>query len=351
MSTLAPSNRPPGRMVPAFGAMTDTSESSAAPACGPAAAAAEAVPNGTARDIDGKPCIWFDGYWIRRYNIRQDSLANRKTLIDQLTRRVFHHTEPGINTPGHKLEEARRAYEAETEPARKRVNAAMLAGALLNRASDIFTKVVELQNVGVEIAPGNELLRECGRCFLEALELGKQVKHYSGEEGLDELWGEPLKAFSMPVEAFYEGRYIKVAQTMANIDRITDKICESIEGHPAFAGLPQRLRRFAQAAKLESETLRADQVIFQVWPEFVAAGDELTGFEPDYASALDERQERLIADGIMLVRRGKDLLTWLASARVPMPKSTQNYLDACSDYSARLRAEFRATEMGRAASR
>jgi len=318
---------------------------------GSAPGAEAPLANGTYREIDGKPCIYYDGYWIRRYDTRHDSLANRKKLIDQLTRRVFHHTEPGINTPGRKLEEARRVYAAESDPRRKRVNAAMLAGALLNRASDIFTKIVELQDAGVEITPGNELLRECGRCFLEALELGKQVKHYSGEEGLDELWGEPLKAFSMPVEKFYEGRYIKVAQTMANIDRITDKMIATLGGHPAFAGLEARCRRFARAACLESETLRADEVIFEVWPEFVAAGDELASFEPDCTGAIDDRQARLIREGVDLVRRGKELLTWIASARVPMPKSTQNFFDACDAYARRLREDSRAVELGRAASR
>lgn len=311
----------------------------AASTSGPPQPGGQPVANGTVRDIDGKPCIYYDGYWIRRYNIRHDSLANRKKLIDQLTRRVFHHTERGINTPGHKLELARRAYERETNPQRKRVNAAMLAGALLNRASDIFSKVVELQDAGVEIAPGNELLRECGRCYLEALELGKQVKHYSGEEGLDELWGEPLKAFSMPVEKFYEGRYIKVAQTMANIDRITAKLIETFGADPAFCGLAERAQRFAIAAKLESETLRSDPVIFEVWPEFVAAGDALAELEPEYPPGAGDTERRLIDDGIALVRRGKDLLTWIASARVPMPKSTRDFFEACDVYAARLGKE------------
>lgn len=309
----------------------------------------QVVANGTTRDIDGKLCIYYDGYWIRHYDIRQDSLANRKNLIDQLTRRVFHHTESGINTPGYKLEEARQAYDAETDPSRKRVNAAMLAGALLNRASDIFTKVVELQDAGVEIAPGNELLRECGRCFLEALELGKLVKHYSGEEGLDELWGEPLKAFSMPVEKFYEGRYIKVAQTMANIDRITDMLVSTFAVHPAFKGLDACARRFASAAKLESETLRADDVIFTVWPEFVAAGDELFHFHPDLAAAHGDAEVRAIEQGVALIRRGQDLLTWIASARVPMPKSTQNFLDDLHAYDECLRAMLHPPQVGRAA--
>ena len=92
-----------------------------------------------------------DGYWIRRYEVPKNEAAARRELIDQLTKRVFHHTEPGINTPGHNLNDARHAFENETQPARKRVNAAMLAGALLNRGSDIFTMIFELNKRGIEI--------------------------------------------------------------------------------------------------------------------------------------------------------------------------------------------------------
>jgi len=297
------------------------------------------IANGTEAEIAGKPCIYYDGYWVRRYNTRSDSLANRKRLIDQLTRRVFHHTEPGINTPGIKLDLARKAYEEEPDPRRKRVNAAMLAGALLNRASDIFTKIVELQDAGVEIEPGNELLRVCGRYFLEALELGKQVKHYSGEEGLDELWGEPLKAFSMPVEQFYEGRYVKIAQTMRNLDRIAETMAATVAGDAVLDAFTSRIRHFADAAKLESETLRSDRVIFEVWPEFVAAGDELAEHEPELDACWGADTCRLYEDGVKLMRRGKDLMTWIASARVPMPKSTDNFIRDCEAYRARLRAQ------------
>ena len=47
-----------------------------------------------------------------------------------------------------------------------------------------------------------------------------------GEEGIDELWGEPFKAFTMPIEKFYESRYIKIAQTMRDIDAIAGAMVE-----------------------------------------------------------------------------------------------------------------------------
>ena len=167
--------------------------------------------NGTRRRIGDKECIYYDGYWIRYYTPPEETLAAKQQLIELLTRRLFHHTELGINTPGDRLETARAAFERETDPQRKRVCGAMLAGALFNRATDIFTSIVDLAGKGVETSPDNELMRECEQCFVEALKLGKTVKHYSGHEGIDELWGEPLKAFSMSMADCYESRYAKIA--------------------------------------------------------------------------------------------------------------------------------------------
>jgi len=306
----------------------------------PEAATSGAVANGTVRECDGKKCVFYDGYWIRYYEVPHDEAAARRGLIDHLTKRVFHHTEPGINTPGYNLCEARAAYEHERDPDRKRVNAAMLAGALLNRGSDIFTMMFELKQRGIEITPSNELMLECESCFLEAFDLGKQVKHYSGEEGLDELWGEPLKVFYMPVAEFYESRYIKIAQTMLVIDQIAERLLQTFAKAPGFAKLPARVAAYARAAKLESETIKTDPAIFQVWPDFVVSGDDLWAFEPDRVSGSE--QQAMVEQGLKLVREGKRLIEWIAFARVPMPKTTENYFKRCAAFQ-------RAVEAARAA--
>ncbi|MEX2479489.1 MAG: hypothetical protein WD928_01375 [Gammaproteobacteria bacterium] len=292
--------------------------------------AADARVNGAVGDVNGKPCVFYDGYWIRRYDVPKDEGAARRELIDQLTKRVFHHTEPGINTPGYNLAEARRAYECAPDPQRRRVNAAMLAGALLNRGSDIFTMIFELNRRGIEITPGNELMLECESCFLEAFDLGKQVKHYSGEEGLDELWGEPLKVFYMPVAEFYESRYIKIALTMHAIDAIADNMLETFGDIPGFERLSPLIADYARAAKLESETIKTDPAIFQVWPDFVVAGDLLWAFEADRGST--DEQRRMTDQGVRLAREGKRLIEWIAFARVPMPKTTENYFQRCAAF-------------------
>ncbi len=284
--------------------------------------------NGTTSTVDGKPCVFYDGYWIRKYDPPTDEVAARRELIDQLTKRVFHHTEPGINTPGYNLDEARQAYELENEPDKKRVNAAMLAGALLHRGSDIFSIIFQLDQRGIEIDSANELMRECESCLLEAFDLGKQVKHYSGEEGLDELWGEPLKAFYTPIAEFYESRYLKIAQTMAVIDKICQKMTATFCDLEGFESLGNLVEDYARTAKIESETIKTDPAIFKVWPEFVVAGDSLQKFTPQ-GTRLSTTE---LQQGRELLHAGKRLIEWVAFARVPMPKTTTEYFQRCSSF-------------------
>lgn len=294
----------------------------------------EAIKDGTLNVIDGKPVIHYDGYWIRYYAPPENSLVEKKLLIDQMTKRAFHHTEEGINTPGRKLEAAREAWEAETDPSRKRVNAAMLAGALFNRATDLFNAIVGLTAAGVHISMDNELMRQCNDCFREALELGRFVKHYSGEEGIDELWGEPFKAFTLPIETVYESRYMKIARAMRDIDGLARKMALCFGTLPGFEGLVPRLQELAAAAKLEAETMRSDPVIFRVWPRFVAAGEQVAEFQPPLPSDAGTEDRRMVEDAMRLVCEGKRVIEYLAGARVPMPKTTANYHRRCDQFRA-----------------
>jgi len=290
------------------------------------------IENGTRNIINGKPSIFYDGYWIRYYAPPVESLSARKELIESLTKRAFHHTEEGINTPGGRLDLARRIYHAEKDPSRKRVNAAMLAGALFNRATDIFTTVVALGEKGVEISPDNELMRQCGEYFKEALELGKYVKHYSGQEGIDEVWGEPFKAFTLPMAALYESRYLKIANTMAAIDKLAQKMITIFDEQEAFKGIDILISEFAKAAQVECETMKSDRVIFKVWPRFVSAGEALMKFQPNIPEGATEVERWYIEEGQRLLQEGKEIVVYLAGARVPMPTTTSQYHDKCNKY-------------------
>ena len=297
--------------------------------------AADLPGNGSRRVVNGKDCVYYESYWIRFYPPPPESLTAKRQLIENLSRRLFHHTETGINTPGENLELARRAYESETCPARKRVAGAMLAGALFNRATDIFTTVVDLQQKGVEIGHQNDLMKQCGQYFQEALALGKNVKHYSGHDGIDELWGEPFKAFTLSLKDFYESRYIKIAQTMGAIDLVADRLANILAPEPTFLGVDILIRELAESAKLEAETMRSDPAIFEVWPRFVAASEALVAYRPDLPPRAPEFVCQRASDGTELLSTGIELLNYLAAARVPMPKITRNYLDCCDGFAAR----------------
>lgn len=289
----------------------------------------ELVEAGTRRLMAGRCRVFYAGCWVKAYDAPADSLGAKKQLIHALTRRLFNHVEHGINIPGLRLDEAQRAYDDEAEPRKKRVKASMLAGALFNRAADVFTKVVELQALGVDIAPDNGLLFECGEYLQRALALGKQVLHRSGDEGIDELWGEPFKVFAFPIEDFYKSRYVKIAQTMRAIDHITVELLSMFERMPMFAGIEPLLHEFCAAAKLKSETLHTDADIFDVWAAFVAAGERLSQFHPALPLAPSGEEQQQAAQGRALVRQSKDLIFYITRARVPMPKSTRELLERC----------------------
>ncbi len=292
----------------------------------------EVIPNGTSREVDGKPCVYYDGYWIKHYDPMEDSLETKKYLIEALTRRLFNHVEHGINMPGERLDEARQAYESEQDPELKRVKGAMLAGALFNRGTDIFRQLVALGEHEVKSPRSRELLHECGQYLLQALDMGKLVKHRSGDEGIDELWGEPFRAFTVPISSFYETRYIKIAQTMTAIDRISAVMIAAFRGSHFYPDAEALIRDFAEAAKQKTETLRTDPVIFDIWPKFVVATEKLLAIglvkrTNESCGACWEADE-----GNRLLKEGTDLITHIARARVPMPKSTQSFIDRCNDY-------------------
>ena len=289
---------------------------------------------GTRRIIDGRERVFYDGYWIRTYPTPADSLLAKKRLIEALTRRLFNHTEHGLNIPGTRLEEARKNYENEADPALKRVKAGMLAGALFNRATDIFRNLVDLQACGVEIKSSDALMRECGRCLLEAMELGHFVLHRSGEEGIDELWGEPFRAFTAPIDEFYESRYIKIGQTKREIDQIADAMVLTFVKIPAFARIEPLIRSFARAARIKTETLRTDPDIFDVWPQLVTAGERVANFAPDEGTnaSFGTPSGYNISDGMQLIRAGRDLIFFITRARTPMPKSAREYIERCQIY-------------------
>lgn len=299
----------------------------------------KSIKNGAERIIGGKQCVFYDGYWIRAYHLNDGSFADKKLMIDQLTRRVFHHLEPGINTPSHRLDEIREIFEAEQDESRKRVKGAMLAGALLNRGRQILKAIVELEESGVKIETSNELLRECGRCFMEALSLGKNIKLNDGGEGVDELWGEPFRVFSMPIEDYFHTRYVKVARTMYEIDRVAEGLEKVMREFDLFDPMRERLDDLAESAKLACETIRSDPAIFDIWPRYIAAKES---YQQDLFTIIKHKTRaehkdslntyRRLLEANRIIREGGGVLIKLATLRVPLPTSVGRITECVDEF-------------------
>ncbi len=288
--------------------------------------------NGKRKNFDDAKRIYYDGYWIRHYPA-SDALAQKKRLIDQLARRVFHHTESGINTPGRKLEDVRTQYDKEQNSSKKRVLAAMLAGALLNRGVEILTKIVELEEIGVTIDKDNELLKNCGRCFLGALEYGKYIRPVRAKEGLEELWGEPFKAFTMPMEQFYETRYIKLAQAMRDIDSISYNLGELFNPASSFNEVIPKINELADCCKQVTETMRSDPAMIEIWPHYVSIADELRAYKPKSREGANNAERAMARRGKELILAGVELMNDMANMRIPLPRTTQDFIHKCETFS------------------
>ncbi len=283
--------------------------------------------NGERQTIDGVDRVFYDGYWIKYYQPPGENLADKKRLIQSLTRRLFNHMEHGINIPGRMVDDIRAAYEAEQDPARKRVKGAMLAGALFNRAADIFNQLVEMEASGIKIESGNELRRICGECLQEALEFGHMVKHRNGDEGIDELWGEPFKAFIMPIEDFYASRYIKIALTMRNIDEVAGSMIDCLANEEGSRDMQPLIHDYAAKARRKCETLRTDDDLFDVWSDFVVAGEAILTCAP-----VQQAKKKINLKAMMrcqLLEKGVRLISNITRARTAMPKSSESYRQAC----------------------
>ncbi len=312
--------------------------------CGPEASD-DAVDNGAVAVFNGEKRIFYYGYWIRYYEPPAETLTAKKNLIAGLTRRTFHHTESGINTPGENLDLARECFQQADNEQEKRVSGAMLAGALFNRATDIFTTVVELEAKGVHISMENELMKECSECLEEAMELGKLVRHVSGVEGIDELWGEPLKAFSMPLKEFYATRYVKISLTMRDIDHIVSMLRDCLVEYAEFEPLWPILERFSNYAKLNCETNKRDCRWFDIWPKFVTNAENIAALVTTIREDVAARSTPHLIAGCSLIDEGKSLMTYISGARVPMPDTAQRFIEECERFNAEYKsADFNDNE-------
>ena len=67
--------------------------------------------------------------------------------------------------------------------------------------------------------------------------------------------------------------------TMKNIDQAAAYMANCIKSDPRYPGVDQLILEYAKKARHKCETLRTDDEVFDVWSNFVVAGEAVTGFQ------------------------------------------------------------------------
>jgi hypothetical protein len=80
---------------------------------------------------------------------------------------------------------------------------------------------------------------------------------------------------------------------------------------------------------LRADILRTDPAIFDVWAAFVVAADRLRRINPLLPLDASAMAIREATEGVRLLRDGAELIGFVVRARVPMPKSTRDFIDCC----------------------
>ena len=73
--------------------------------------------------------------------------------------------------------------------------------------------------------------------------------------------------------------------------------------------------------------MRDDPDIFEVWADFVVAGEKLTSYGAEHAKT--ELEQTQLERGQRLLSNARELVLAITRARVPMPKSSRTFVDRC----------------------
>ena len=135
----------------------------------------------------------------------------------------------------------------------------------------------------------------------------------------------------MPIEGFFHSRYIKIAQTMSEIDQVTNVMCNIVEQSDMFDEIKDKITELAVMAKLACETIRTDPAIFDVWPRYIAAKEEYEENINKLSYEINNKKNLQSLEACNLIKEGGIILIKLATLRVPIPDSVRAFTQRCND--------------------
>ncbi len=99
-----------------------------------------------------------------------------------------------------------------------------------------------------------------------------------------------------------------------------------------YGDMKDKLAELTDSAKLACETIRSDPVIFDVWPRYIAAKEAYEEYMANLLAGKNSHEDLEFLDAYRLIKEGGALLVKLASLRVPIPNSVQNFSQRCNEF-------------------
>jgi hypothetical protein len=128
---------------------------------------------------------------------------------------------------------------------------------------------------------------------------------------------------------------------MSEIDTITDKLSSIFRKTEMFGHLVPILKDLGESAKMATETLRSDTRIIEIWPRFVGASDRIFAAKVNIPKDGSRKQYALGKRGLELIADGATLIISHSNSRMPMPKSTSEFLERCNTFKKKYDPELR----------
>jgi hypothetical protein len=296
--------------------------------------------NGYIETINGTERVWWNGYAIKHYSPpeKDDYLEEILENLEERLLSFFRHAESGIRPPRNidldKYIEILREEYQDASPDQQRVHAAYLVGALFWRVADKLKEGI-IESEGEKLEVNNPQYQAVGADIMEANSLLKFVRRkgikkftpYEVDQVLNGIWGEFIQPATLGVTQYQKHSYLRLADAMAEIDKVFGAIKEVIEANKVeFPYLMQAVPIFeelASVAKCRSEIIRSDSgdkekgvpAFRHVHAAFDAASSNRQKFKKELKERFEDDMPRGLEQLLGLVSRAGNFMVSMAKIR------------------------------------
>jgi hypothetical protein len=79
--------------------------------------------------------------------------------------------------------------------------------------------------------------------------------------------------------------------------------------------------------------MRSDPAMIEIWPHYVSIADELRAYKPKSREGANNAERAMARRGKELILAGVELMNDMANMRIPLPRTTQDFIHKCETFS------------------